>query len=125
MAQDSLLSRFRGWLQTPAGKWVGIVAGLALLALAVCIFVYGPSGTDTEIERLRAGGRQVWVFCRNCEHGEQIRVGVDEAFPVICPRCGQKQAVQGYRCRSCKRIFELPAARRFACPYCNTPHGAG
>ncbi|HUU21709.1 MAG TPA: hypothetical protein VM389_04155 [Phycisphaerae bacterium] len=125
MAQDSLLSRFRGWLQTPAGTCVGIVAGLALMAGAVGIFVYGPSDADTEIDRLRAGGRQVWVFCRDCGYGGQMRVGVDEGFPVVCPKCHQKRAVQGYRCRNCKRIFELPDARQFTCPHCNTLHGGG
>ncbi len=114
--EDSFLARARGWLNTGTGRWVTISLGLLLVGGAAAMFFVGGSGTKADA--IRAKGKRVLYYCESCGATGEMRIPWNATFPLVCPKCGKRQAVLGYRCRKCKKITKMTEGEEIPCVHC-------
>jgi len=115
MSEDSWFFRARGWLNGPGGRWVAV--GVVVAALATAAFVFLRDTTGREADEIRSRGRAVLYYCTACGAAGQTRIGYEEDFPVVCPKCGKRQAVMAFRCVKCGRIIQKRNEVVYRCPH--------
>jgi len=93
-----------------------VAACCAAIALPVVRLVRG--GLDSDRRRILARGYTMLYCCKGCGATGEVRL-YDETWPIVCPRCGRRQAVAGFRCTNprCRKIIPIRNAL-FQCPHC-------
>jgi hypothetical protein len=119
MAEESAWSRFRGWLDTTAGRTTAGLLAVLMIVAAVTIFVTGKGKEEKLKDYYEDQGQKLWVICTECSHTEQVRVPLTQTFPMECANCNEVKAMEGFRCTTCRKVFVMPKELRFRCPYCN------
>jgi len=122
MEGDGFFSRLREWINEGAGRWVTIVAALAVIGGAAALAYRGRK--RSEVEAVLEHGRRVLFVCTNPECGErgEMRVPYYCSWPRACPKCKQKTAVPGFRCQWCGEIIKTQAKPMVRCPHCGYVH---
>ena len=128
MPEEGAVGRFREWMDSPRGRWSVGLASVGVIGAAALIWVLRPGDAAAEKRRLHQAGRKVLYICGACGQSGRITLSIDPArpdqsadqFPLTCPKCGRKQAVEGLKCVGCNRVFAkpLPSQRVYACPHC-------
>ncbi len=115
---DSAIARLRGWINVGTGRWLAVLGSLGLVTFAVLYFALRDETSDQRKDIL-SRGRDVLFYCRNCEEtGTLEAVPFDAEFPLVCPKCKQRQAVVAFKCVRCGRIIEKQSAPVYRCPHC-------
>ena len=113
----------REWINGPVGRWVVGLGVVLLVGGAVAMWINSPGGQNAEVDRIKKMGRKHPYVCLNKDCGATgiIEVEYDATYPVVCPKCGQKQAMPGRRCTNpaCNKIFLQVEKPEFFCPYCH------
>jgi hypothetical protein len=107
MARTSAFAEFRAWINEGAGRWLAVLAGMALIAGAVAVFVLSRGGEEQRRERILQAGRTSLYVCTNeaCRAHGGMKVGYFSEWPQVCPKCNQKTAGRGIRCPRCGGII--------------------
>ena len=116
---DGVVSRARAWINEGVGRWITVVVTVLAIAGATWggIHLFNNAGLSA-VRKIQARGKRVLYVCRKCGSSGQVRVDYDAKPPVVCPDCGSKEGVPGFRCMGCKRI--IPDQQGiFRCPHCN------
>jgi len=117
MDEESLAHRVREILNTGGARIVLGLVALGVIVFAVVRFV-GSDELEGRRRAIRERGRRVYYVCKACEATGEARVGYDEPFPIVCPKCGRREAVMGFKCVGCGRIIEKRSEPVYRCPHC-------
>jgi len=116
--EGSPLARARAALATPTGQVITAVVAVAVIAAAVCIFIFGE---DPNVQTVAERGFTVPYVCRGCGDSGEVKLEQGEKLPVPCPKCETGRIVQAFKCHKCGKL--LPTANaRIICPGCRTVH---
>ena len=118
MGEDSIFSRFRGWVNEGSGKLVGVLIALAVLGGAVAVWVTRSDSSQAQARRLEQMGFKAFYYCPACKASGQTVLKKGQGFPIPCPQC-KKPAVRGVQCAGrCGKIIENVQSSYWACPNC-------
>jgi DNA-directed RNA polymerase subunit RPC12/RpoP len=118
MSPPDALRQLREWLNGPAGRWVA--GGFAVAALTAAAAIFLRDDTAGRAEAIRARGHTVYYVCKACGQTGRTHKPFEETYPVACPQCWARQAVEGFPCVNCDHVLENPKKEIlvFHCPHC-------
>ena len=106
-----------------------VAVALVPIALAAVHFLRDP-GADRR-RAILAMPKNIVFYCRACKGTGRARVPSDQKYPMVCPLCGRKEAVPGFRCVGvrgvdpatgkgipCGKIIERKSDPVYTCPHC-------
>ena len=111
------MAGIREWINEGMGKYI-VIAIVVVLVGGAGWMVYSRMGRGSRADRVMAKGRPVLVICEKCGESSTITVGWLDPFPVVCPKCTEKQAYEATKCGRCNTIFKTPKHAVFPCPKC-------